>query len=910
MYPNRQAYSQGYPQQGMMPYPTMGAPVNVTQCGVPFDQIRNDIINMIVNNANRDNGFRTLTTECMGPNQNWQSGRLDAITERAAVLLDLFTLQHKQPIEQSYPMAIDEAVNCAWAYLISQYNMGTDATVQANIQQINHYIGILNSRGQELNSLNMNTGYSPVQQNLGYNRNMMNPNMGNVRQQQPMVNQRMPGQPMMGNQGYQPGYNQMYQQGQPAYANQSGNWQSTPYNGQNYGVQGYNNQMQRPGINSLYTSGNSTHNQTQTGFTGSSSDATLNRLKQQYQAKAGQKLDHYGFPIEDDDAPATETTQHNPLDSARLRDMNQVPPKQSIMPSLPNNQSNDNGYTASTGRMEISDNKFTGYGVPAMKDNMPGQILHQTTVNSPIQSVDLTDKNVLREHFGEIKRQEVLEQGREKGLLDDEVKTLTMAERDKLLKAGHKLEDGTLAPLAADPNTRHLHLILLTNGKIRQLVSTRGDSTMRLDAATDALEPIRNSAIINASPNVHRNWTTTTLGGVEYDRFKLSKVKLQEGLDLALKHKAKDRQEYIDKAYRAYDKQIKLDLEHAYLNVGKEAVLALEEAEKEGKTLSQSDLNEYYKPAPFDPENEQGQIKKEKLKTEIPIKRHTEAMLPVGLCDIRSILNELALVNNEPVIDDTVEQVMVKHEEIVRVYNTPEEREEAVKLFDKLFFKSTDKPDDESSKNASGLVLWHYINDNKDKYDPAMLTELKVKTTNYVNDLLKYVAGLDWTIDCFLTDYPELMIELDNGGYKDYMAITLDALVGLYIRTFDNSTNVSPNDKQFDMGKQRALIKRYYTNWYKVPTIATAAGICGDVATISVDSHKDIFDVLAKDVTDMISSRINRDKYDKPVVGLFVNFLDGNTYRVYPNFSGKDHPCESTNLYIDRLTLVRVKPII
>ena len=116
MYPQ---YTQGYPQasvpnpmmpqyqpavqyqQPMQPMQPMGQPMqpqwnnaplanqpaNVTQTGIPFDQIRQDLANMILQNGNRDALAQALYQDTSF--NNFQSGALDKLVTAVALQIQM-----------------------------------------------------------------------------------------------------------------------------------------------------------------------------------------------------------------------------------------------------------------------------------------------------------------------------------------------------------------------------------------------------------------------------------------------------------------------------------------------------------------------------------------------------------------------------------------------------------------------------------------------------------------------------------------------------------------------------------------------------------------------------------------------------------------------------------------------------
>lgn len=915
-------------------YPIAAQPANTTQCGIPLAQLRNDLAAKIVNAVNNnphDVLAMALYRSCVGDNQNWMTGHLDKLTNTLQITVDFMWRQNpQQDINQTYNLALDEVYGCAWS---NQFNLHpqlqNDPAVQNSRGLINQWLNVMNQRYQQFNQAGLLTN-QPVQ-NTGYWNT-------------PSFQHGIPGNPGvrpipttthyqnggMQTSGYTNGYlnNGLHQQPQPGL-----------------GQVGFTTTPSRPAFNNhLHQSSSGS------GLDQDDKIERLKREYAEKMKTYTGPTDKWGRPTEDVDAYSQGTAQqpvqqvqhtaqqpNNVADYVAIKErlrrealekeasfseaaslvqktqttmpyadslnhINQIPEKPSIVQSLKqphqtNRMPTGDATVVKYGQEQLAPTTaveaFAAAGIPQELINQSKQMFEQS-VKTGIVEHQITETDELTRIFGEMLREEDKSNPKgTKGLLDDEERCLTDKERRQLYNQGVEFEAPFRAPITAHAIHNALHAVLLKNGKVRQVITPISEGVeMRLPAHQDILAPLREDKSVQRDPNRKKHIsgrleTVSTMGGVVYDRFAVSKQMLFDNLKLVLSEKDEEaRNLLLAKAFDKFDEQVQKDL--------------FDEAS--GRTQYRAlnnigdDEDDFEHPIFDDPEELQRRADADNRIERVEVAEEVFSVDSVGGVETATLLDDV--VNNNPVTQDRSKVGTFRQTRVLHVFNNIKEAELVRQELADFYWK--EEPDStEEKERLDGKSYALRLRDRRE-YIPVYLWEkLNNRLTEYTNDCIRYILGIEkLRIDSFADDYEDLLtflykdgetkqLYLYNPRYDNLeMAVgVMDSFIVLNARCLHDVDEYKVTDEEgneVDVINARAICAVEHMNVLSVSNLARTCGVNGNITLINQDSEYGLWAQTKEICKDAMASRNSRIKYKHPIQGMFVKFADGNTYRIFP----------------------------
>lgn len=875
-------------QMGQVPainsFPIANQPVNTTQSGIPLQQLRNDLATKIANMANSDVLAATLYQSCIGPNQNWATGKLDKLVNILQITLDFMWRQNPQGnIQTVYNQAMDEVYGCAWAETSRMYpNLLYDPIVQQRQTLINQWLSVAQQRVQQFGQAGLIQN-NPIQNVQPWNT----PSFQYGMPQNPGVQM----QTQHFNHGQQPGYNG-YQNGYNTYHQQPQ---------QRMGMAGFTTQ---PATNA--------YQQTQSAWGESvNQDDAIERAKREHAEMMKTwtgPVDKWGYPITDgsvsSSSPVSTQTQSTMPYADNLNGINQIPNKPSIAEQL---------KQPGQSRMDTTGCDVIQYGQETLTPTQPtSSTLQDAFVNAGVApelvaqanqmvkssnglvEIDMTNQDTLKQVFADVLRQEDADNpSGTKGLLPDEERCLTDKERRQLYAQGVEFELPFRAPVTAHPLHNALHAVLLKNGKVRQIITPLEEGVdMRLPTHQDILAPLREDKSVQRDPNKDkfvsgRLETISTMGGVIYDRFALSKQVLFDGVKTAITaENEEERNILLRKAFGLFDKQIEKDLFNEAS--GKTRYLALNPPE-EGE-------EDFIHPI-FDDEEEMAKrVANDALTERIEVQKEIYTVDSVAGTDTACLIDDI--VNNTPVTQDRGKLGTYHQTRILHVFNNLDEAELVREELKDFFW--TEEAEEKDVHEKLDAAYYAEVLNTRREYIPVYLWEkLNNRLTEYTNDAIRYVLGIErLRIDSFAEDYEALLDTLyrddkckqyylmnpkyDNLGVAIGAMNTLIALQARCLHDAKEYDMVTDTGEKIDLVNKRAICSVDHIQVLNVATLARTCGINTNITLINSDSEFGIWKHCVQMCADSFSSRVNRLGFKHPITGMYVKFADGNTYRVFP----------------------------
>lgn len=945
MYNQQPAYGAAaapQPVPMMNNYPITGQPKNVTQSGIPFDQLRNDLANFIAQRSNQDACARQLYQDVAGINGNFLTGKMDKLVEMLSITTDFFWRQEPQtPIQQSYGKALCEVFLCAWANMPILYpQLLSDPTMAGQIPTLQQYQNLMQQRIQTFTQMGLMQSNQPVPVSPYATPSFMNG---------------VP--PVMSGTPYVPG----------TMTTTTYNHSNAPYvNGypQSYGQpvgNGINTSMAMapntvtPFVNGMPQQNNQTTSSTPVNH-GSDVYAFANQTT--HDTTSDIPRDKYGFPLDPKYYETQASSDGNVSNTANqilasapkpnhpgidtLNHINQVPKKESVFANLKQPHEVMDKSNSST----IPGNTFIQYGISQLQPNTPNAqptdfngyatareffeaahnevyresqaISHNSNVGQVYgnKTVDLSDTNVLENLFAEGLRQEdrALPKGQKaRGLKDDEVRYLTNAERWELYRRGVEFEYPNLTPITARPMVSALHAILTVDNKVRQIVTPIEDikgGKVDLAAHEDILAPMRNNSIVQRDENAVKHMTSTFVetsrGGVVYDRFAAAKVVLQNSVSEAFKSSKDDAEAFnkkLDEAFDKFDEQAKKDLYD-----DQSGVAAFRAA---NPTDDDTEGDEDFSNHPLLDKEEQ---ERRKAQAEALLRPETiEGEISIGgALDIEThvLLNDA--VNTDPVILDRSRRVSGGNTRIAAIFNTSKERDNVLDLFADFKMSSEAITDLAEKDKVLGTYFADKLVELKDKAHPAIWNRLNKLGTEMTNLYLKHSIGVNLRIDDFTEDYRDL-IDLLFTDYQDEVPNIDDALaymdgtIGKMLKCLRDSSEIYTveDDNNVDLLGPRAIFIDYHHLSLYLPMVSDAAGFVDEIVSVTKDSDAGLFNILKEMHMDATATRCARSKFAYSIQNVYINFNDGQTYLVMPRI-GKLPDCTNPDEFFQVFTCIRV----
>lgn len=862
-----------YPQ-AMNNYPIAGQPQNVTQSGVPYNDIRQYLYNIAAQNANKDIFTHTLYNELVGPGNNGLSGKMDQLVNIAAVTLDYdFFYNNKRDLNTLVHEIVTEAYWCAWS------NMGTYYPQMLNDPSLNQDRHLLEQWNQHMrNRLAMLQQAGLLNNNPVQNVQPWNTAAGAM----PGVNQGYSGyQP----QGYQPthtvreynrptggGYTGSYGRGGytegygamvnpnhqtrqfPTYGNQPGvSSQALQGNQQGYqnNAGGYQSVRIKPNGDTCYRNN---------GLTAALADyqsgtTVLPQEQQGYQptqaiqqpAKSEWSSNYQGSGLT---AAVVQQEQqannagYQPFETSSLRDINTVPEKKSVLPRPVEEWVNDEPVTQVTWQAKPSES---------------GKVF------------DFTDEKQLTEAFKEIQQRDAATEG----LRDDEVRVLTKKEVHAALAKGFKFEPPYQAMRCGNPFKVALHCILTKNNEIRQIITQLGEP-MRLSAHLDILKPVRESKEVQRDPTKGKTYIVSTLGGVEYNRFAQSAVVLRDNMKAVAEAPEEEKEKLIDEAFDKYKEQVEKDLKDDYSGLTR-ARHENPDMDEDGFTLPEAlGGNELSKIAV-------------KTREERIVGEELDEILNTGaVSDNTSTLLINDVLTDSPTTTDVARLNNYTKTSVIKTFNSPAELK-AVQEALYPFFKDNDtrvELEDGEKVEAQATIYSGWLRDHEEEIPVDVWLFINDRATETVNNYLKYSYQSNITIDSFAEDYEDLIAVVQREAKPNYRMILahIDALVHQVVRVFVKQGDISAKDaNDIDYMPLRALMIEENYREYHVPSVSSSIGLHEKETDVDFDSYNSVFAMCNRLTLDQLFSHYRRDEEGiLPITSVYVSTSEGRRYRVYP----------------------------
>lgn len=915
-------------------FPVTNQPINTTQSGISFEQLRNDLANRIMQLAGQDALAMALYQSCIGQNNNWLTGKMDKLVNVLQMTVDFMWRQNpSQDINLTYNQALDEVWSCAWANIgILFPHLQQDPTVQPRIGYVQQWLAISNQRETQFRQAGL-LNNNPVQnipawqtpsfsQGIPMNTQVTAQQSNGIQMTSTYYNK--PPQPTQFNNLSMIGGHMQPQFNQGVSMQSSSNFQTAS------NFQQPQQQFNAPAYNS----------------NGSQEDriAAFKRRMAEKKANWTGEVDQWGMPIEGTEGryanqqpqvqpqqPATVGSKGMPVSVAdyvqrtteqrlqqfdtalgsntnsmpyanNLNNINQVPEKKSFMPSQPYEIVNQQRMqTDGYNQIEYATERLTPNASTqqpqidvkqAFRDaGISEEAIQQASKNAI--KVDLTDQDQVTALFTKMLQEEDKQKPEgTMGLLPDEVRCLTDKERRKLYQQGAIFEQPYPAPTTANPIHNALHCVLLKNGHVRQIITPlEGDKPMRLPAHHDILAPLRNDPSVKRDPNAGKSISArpvervSTTGGVVYDRFAMSRKVLTDGIRTALTEEDPVKRDMlVNKALSRFDEQVQKDV--------------FDDLSGRGEFLANNpefaqDAEDGFPHPIFDDEEknvERAAIAALLMKVEKVKDVH---VVDGGVTDTETLYALEAITNNDPEVNDRAKLATVKQTKVLQTFNNPTDKVLAEEELQDFFWLT----EEDSKEDKERLTAAHYADVLKHRYSyiPTFIWEkLNNRLTEYTNDAIRYICGVEGLrIDSFAEDYNDLIKHMAENQCNDPrypnlpIAIsTMDAFLSIQARCLhvtddfvlmadDTSTDVNIVDK-------RAITSEEYHRVLNIPATARSYGISGNIVTVNSDAEYGLWSVLKDELTQQLTSRVSRRNYKHPISSIIVAFADGNKYRVFP----------------------------
>lgn len=806
--------------------PLANQPPNVTQTGIPFDQIRQDLANMILQNGSRDALSQALYQDTSF--NNFQSGALDKLVTAVALTVDYDARTNPNaPLQQLYSNALREVYDIAWAARIQNMpQIANDPNNAQLVQYCNQMLQLGNQRKQLFQQSGMLT-QRPVQ----------------------------PVQPWQMSNGYNNGYSQY------------GQYNRAPTVGATSPSPMYQPTGPQYNQTSYYNNRNDDVSDAQTLRTVNTSDLA-NALK-------GTK---YGSGVTQQPTPTHQINTSNdftptgPTGSQPVRKM----------PVLPNQTlKSDNNVVYGQQMLApqpLSQGSEQEVVLPTMEE-----------IRNNIQRVDISSPAFWAEvQQSEYAEQNNIDP-RKLGLKEDEVRYLTKNEARELIKQGLRCEEyHPMILISADPLINALHFVLTKDNKIRQVITRLDENGVQMERSVhdDILAPIRNSSRMKQiiKEGKHRRFMTTTSGGVVYDRFKTSRIVLPEALKevsrriLEEKLEGEAKQKVIDEAFDKFKKTFERELEQDYNGVAQFIANNTPEDSEEEVLPTEIEL----------PTEEREERMKNRLEQYAEINTD-EIITLTNVFDTTNRRNQDTLTENAPLIQDSVIHDIFEPNEIIHVFNTPKERRKIVEVLkplywstepDKDYFEELKKFDPEQfMKQLEGKVpseLYERFNlyaTNAVNKGIKYIFGADATIDNFAQD---YGEFMDWVRN---------NKKLIN---KAYCIAFLELNLRYVLHSLTDTPDISLKESDIDLIAQRAIVRMNCFQNTSIPVTAYQLGLETADTTINATSHPEIFNIVRdRYQLQALSSDYNeedkaKDRPYAPITASYLTFAAGEKYRIWP----------------------------
>lgn len=834
--------------------PMANQPSNMTQTGIPFDRIRQDLAQNIAMNANNDTLAASLFSQASF--NNYLNGKMDKMVSTMAKVIDLEAMKNPNKVlDTIYQEALTEAFWCAWAAESAKYPQVFNDPNLANT--VNSWITVGANRRDELMQRGLLQN-NPVQQVPSYQMN------------QPFNN----------------GYSQYGRLGNPN-ANRTGlSTANTPMMTQQQQPQKFEDQQ--GGI----------------GFRATPSD--LRKLKEQQQAN-GKVFQYKPY---NPNAVVEEPKQAEPVQQPVQQvqqPVNQnmgfaptIPPGNRTMPSLPTKQFQQQQA------IKYGEQPLASQVVPLEQ----GREEDDRVIPVNQDARQMIQQGIGTESFWSTPKPQFLNpmegpiepaikkdasNDENYGLLDDEVCYLSRSEVKRLLDEGLTFEPPfkNIAP-SADPYTRALHFTLTRGNRLRAIITPLDENGKQMERSHhhDILNFYRKqneeSAKRQGKPNTRPRFITTTSGGVKYDRFADSRIVLNNALKEASAKineeglEGDERMEVINNAYRIWKKSFERELVEDYNGVA-----------------------QYKADHPSDDPEDPNMPNEIELPTEEREERMTarlEQLPEEEIVEVVSVNNPLAtsgqfytniLEDNKPYIEDKIYHENFEVTEPIMVFNTPEEKAEVMeKMKDFIWPRNPSKDYLEDLRYGEDYA--EQLQALKDNIPEALWKRFSLYGTSIVNKGLKYIFQSNASIDDIGEDYREIISWANTRHAEgEFHEPTIPlALLSLTVASHlqciaDESSLIALDENEMDQVELRALVKTTGIQNTTFPVVAEKVGLPLEDIVITADTHNELFPIVRNQYDKQFASRQThvegRDYL--PISDTYLTFAAGEKYRVWPTVS-------------------------
>ena len=922
-YPYNQAVSNVYyaPQPApvmMNAAPIASQPINTTQCGITYDQLRNDMANYIVAHQNDDVAALQLAKDSAGIHQNWLTGKMDSIVNMFGVTMDfMYSQTPGMDFNQMYNSALEEVYRCAWANMMElNPSLFNDPSIAPKAGIVNEWNQIKVTRYNTFKQLGL-VNNNPVQNVQPWNTTGFANGIPQIRH--PVANI---------------GYPTMQKPIQPAQLTMAPKFVSS----------------NRPGYAQADFQQNTSRSNTET--TDQRAARIYREIKQNEEryAHLGDDVvrdkygnimfDEYGNPIlrvgsksnPDVHNKYTSNQQHvNQPQHADISNINQVPHRPSVFESMKHPSEsvrdrlaaiNPDAYQEAMRRQENTNqqlNQNTAVTNEAPVSTWMSQAKPSTTANVTgvadvkptydVKTFDLSDVEHTAAVFKQIIQNDAKENpGTASGLQADEVRYLTLQERGEFYKKGVKFEYPYTAPIACQPALYAVHAILTVNNTVRQVVTPLDEldgAEMRRPAHEDIFADLRKDPAVTRDPNATKHNTSTymetTIGGVVFDRFKQSKVVLAEGLKLAVDSTESDtpeRKEAVYKAFDAYQEQIEKDHYDAVSGLAQHRILnPIEEGEEdfEDPIMGAEETDRRYKFA----------------STLVRPEESDDIIAVGGLTDVMSRFMLDEITTNTPIEEANSKLVTYSQTQVLRVFNHPKELEEVKDKLKRLHWE-TEITNKEEQNNFSAEKMAEVLLEVRDEVPIQIWERLNSIATDEVNLAIEHILGIPrLTIDSFAEDYADLIVYLaehfgDVPNISPAVA-TMDNNVCIALqRLHATDEYVAEDENGLDLVQLRTLTAVLHHRVLHLPITSKSIGFTEDEIIVTRDLDNGLFNICEDMIRDQLASRVSRIKHKCPINGNYVAFSDGRIYRVFARIGENATATTSADNLLERVAFVRM----
>ena len=815
----------GQPQPMMQPQgvqwnnaPMSNQPMNVTQTGVPFQQIRNDLANMIAQNASSNMLTNILFQECSY--NNFLNGKMDKLVSTTALIIDAEArLNPQAQLQLIYTNALNEAFNCAWAARFQQNpQLANDTTIQPLLGTIQQW----NQQAQQ--------------------RVVLFQQMG-LLQQQPVqqVPQYMQGQP--------------YNNGYPQY----GQYQA-PVNRPGMQVQNTVPQYAPTPVASNQQGNNDGLRAT---------PSTIATLRQEMMEKGVSTSNPYGIPnshqqfqpVQQQQSMRTPVIPNQAFQEQQKivygeqRLANQVVPtavaveEERLVPV---------GNARSMIQTNVGETSF--WSSPQPQSHQPVSTLVQ-------QVKDINDPDY--------------------GLREDEVCYLNVKQVTTMLQSGdYQYEPPFVGrfPYSGDPWTKAMHYTLLRNNKIRLTVTDLDEDEKQMERSThhDVLRPFREKPELRKQMK-GKSFVKSTQGGVQYDRFKDSRIVLSNALREAsaeINEKGltgEARFDRIQQAYEIWEKSWKRELEQDYNGVAQYIANNPSEDPEDPNLPNEIDL-------PTEEREERmtarlSQVVEEEIDDITPINNGFETAHQNNI----EVLTE-----SRPLTEDKIYHEIYETTEIIDVFNSPKEKREVMELLKPFVWKKEPTKQDIDDQLFTEDLAKHLAS-VKDKLPTNLRARLNIYGVTAVNKALKYMLQADATIEDFGDDYFDIIEwgknKVVSGEWKDqqHPLALLSILIAPIMQCIADVSNITLMDDDVDQIESRAIVRTVCVQNSSIPVLASAAGLNLADTCVTKSTHPELFPIVHTQMDKHLRSRsLLTDKLYAPIAATYFTFAAGEKYRAWP----------------------------